>query len=241
LNALRGGVAVVTGGGTGVGAAIALALAAEKAKLCLVGRRLEPLESIAERARQLGGEATCHSADLASESDLSELSRKLTAELTRVDILVQNAGLYIPASIESGSLDNFDALYRTNVRAPFALAQALLPLLRACCGQIVFINSSAGLRARAHSVQYDATKHALKAIADSLRDEVNAEGVRVLSVYLGQTASEMQRRIHDIAGKLYRPELLLQPQDIASIILSALTLPRTAEVTDVHIRPMIKS
>jgi NADP-dependent 3-hydroxy acid dehydrogenase YdfG len=80
----------------------------------------------------------------------------------------------------------------------------------------------------------------LTAIANSLRAEVNAHGVRVLSIYLGRTASEMQQRIHEAEGKLYRPELLLQPEDIASVILNALSLPSTAEVTDIHIRPMRK-
>src|SRR5205823_14512582 len=114
----------------------------------------------------------------------------------------------------------------------------MLPMLRASRGQVVFVNSSSGIRAKPFSSQYDATKHALRALADSLRDEVNGDGIRVLSVYLGRTASEMQARIHATTNKPYRPELLLQPEDIAAIVLSALSLPRTAEVTDMHIRPM---
>ena len=108
--------------------------------------------------------------------------------------------------------------YQTNVRAPFVLTQALLPMLKARRGQVVFVNSSSGIVAKPMSSQYDSTKHALKAIADSLRGEVNAHGVRVLSVYLGRTASEMQERIHRIEEKPYRPELLLQPEDVASVI-----------------------
>ena len=124
---------------------------------------------------------------------------------------------------------------------PYALTQALLPMLKAQRGQVVFINSSSGIGAKPMTAQYDSTKHALKAIADSLRGEVNAHGVRVLSVYLGRTASEMQERIHQHEGKPYRPELLLQPADVASVIMNALNLPRTAEVTDIHIRPMMKT
>jgi NADP-dependent 3-hydroxy acid dehydrogenase YdfG len=91
------------------------------------------------------------------------------------------------------------------------------------------------------SSQYDATKHALKAIADSLRAEVNSYGVRVLSVYPGRTATDMQARIHKAEDRSYRPELLLQPADVASVILNALLVPRTAEVTDIHIRPLMKT
>jgi short-subunit dehydrogenase len=76
------------------------------------------------------------------------------------------------------------------------LTQALLPMLKAQQGQVVFINSSSALTAKPMTAQYDSTKHALKAIADSLRAEVNKHGVRVLSVYLGRTVSEMQERIH---------------------------------------------
>jgi NADP-dependent 3-hydroxy acid dehydrogenase YdfG len=91
------------------------------------------------------------------------------------------------------------------------------------------------------TAQYDSTKHALKALADSLRGEINRHGVRVLSVYLGRTASEMQEGIYRMEGRPYRPEILLQPDDVASVVVNALGLPRTAEVTDISIRPMIKS
>jgi NAD(P)-dependent dehydrogenase (short-subunit alcohol dehydrogenase family) len=135
---------------------------------------------------------------------------------------------------------DFDGQYRTNVRAPYVLTQALLPMLRSRQGQIVFINSSVGLNARAGVGQYAATKHALKALADSLREEVNAASVRVLSVFLGRTASPMQAGIHAAEGKAYHPERLLQPQDVAAVVLNALSLPRTAEVTDISIRPFMK-
>ncbi len=82
-----------------------------------------------------------------------------------------------------------------NVRAPYILTQALLPMLKARRGQVVFINSSSGIIAKPRSAQYDSTKHALEAIADSLRGEVNAHGVRVLSVYLERTVTKMQERI----------------------------------------------
>lgn len=241
MGALEGATAVVTGGGTGVGAAIALALAAARTHLCLVGRRIERLESVAATARDLDVRVRCYQADLGSESGPSELARQLTTDLPRIEVLVHNAAIFQPGPIDRVSAEVLDEHYRTNVRAPYMLTQALLPALKASSGQVVFINSSSGVRAKPFSAQYDATKHALRAIADSLRDEVNTDGVRVLSMYLGRTASDIQARIHASAGKPYRPELLLQPQDVASVMMSALMLPRTAEVTDIHVRPMIRS
>jgi NADP-dependent 3-hydroxy acid dehydrogenase YdfG len=241
VRAFEGRTAVITGGGTGVGAALALALAESGASICLIGRRLNVLEFVAAKVRNLGSEAACYSADISSNSGQLEVTQRLKGDLMYVDILVQNAAMYVSGSIEDADLSDFDKQYQTNVRAPYVLTQALLPMLKARHGQIVFINSSSGITAKPMSGQYDSTKHALKAIADSLRGEINAHGVRVLSVYLGRTASEMQERICQMEGKPYRPELLLQPDDIASVILNALSLPRSAEVTDIWIRPMIKS
>ena len=237
----EGRTAVITGGGTGVGAAVALALAKAGASIHLIGRRLDTLQSIAAKALSLGSQATCYSVDLAANSGQLELTQRLIRDFPHVDILIQNAATYAAGLIEFASLAEFDRQYQTNVRAPYILTQALLPMLKARRGQVVFINSSSGIIAKPMSAQYDSTKHALKAIADSLRGEVNAYGVRVLSVYLGRTASETQERIHQMEGKPYRPELLLQPADVASVILNALSLPSTAEVTDIHIRPMIKT
>jgi NADP-dependent 3-hydroxy acid dehydrogenase YdfG len=237
----EGTTALVTGGGTGVGAAIALALAQEGAALHLLGRRPQQLEAIASEAHRMGVAATCHRADLSVASEQPELVRQLGHDLPQLDFLIQNAAAHSAGPIECGNVAELDALYHTNVRAPYLLAQLLLPKLKARQGQIVFINSSSGQTAKPMSAQYDATKHALKAIADSLRGEVNQYGVRVLSIYLGRTATAMQAQIHEREGKQYQPELLLQPEDVASVVVNALRLPRTAEVTDVHIRPMIKS
>jgi NADP-dependent 3-hydroxy acid dehydrogenase YdfG len=132
--------------------------------------------------------------------------------------------------------------YHSNVRGYYALVQALLPLLRRRQGQVVFINSSVATRPSASGGgQYAAMQYALRAIADSLRDEVNPDGIRVLSVYLGRTATPRMAALFEKEGRAYRPELLIQPQDVATMVTMALRLPRTAEVTEIRIRPMTKS
>jgi NADP-dependent 3-hydroxy acid dehydrogenase YdfG len=237
----EGQTAVVTGAGTGVGAAIALALAGAGAAVHLIGRRVDMLEATAAKARDMGVEATSHAADLSTDCGQQKLTQQLAHDLHHVDVLVQNAATHSSEAIERANLKEFDTLFQTNVRAPYALTQALLPMLKARRGQIVFINSSSGLTAKPSTAQYDATKHALKAVADALRGEVNPHGIRVLSLYLGRTASPMQAQIHRMENRPYQPELLLQPEDVASVIVNVLSLPRTAEVTDIHIRPMIKT
>jgi NADP-dependent 3-hydroxy acid dehydrogenase YdfG len=238
--ALREQVAIITGASQGIGRSIAIALAQHQTIVCMVGRDRRTLEAA---ARAADGATSIHlvEADLTIDGDVDKVFRFVRDEFGRVDILVYSAGLYSRGTIASASVDDLDRLYRANVRAPFLLTQTLLPLLTANQGQIVFINSSQGVNTTAAMGQYGATKHALKGIADSLRQEVNHDGVRVLTVYPGRTATPLMESIAKLEGKTYRPELLMQPEDIAAVVLSALMLPRTAEVTEINIRPMAKA
>jgi NADP-dependent 3-hydroxy acid dehydrogenase YdfG len=240
MSTLHGRIAVVTGAGSGVGQAIAGALAAQGATLCLVGRTPATLEATACGVNHAKVPTRCYSTDLTHDGAVQALAEQLRRDWDAIDILVHSAGVHAMGKLEVAPVSELDLQYRTNVRAPYLLTQALLPLLRRRQGQVVFVNSSVGLAARGQIGPYAATKHALKAIADSFREEVNAEGLRVLSVYLGRTASPMQARIHAMEGKAYYPEYLLQPSDVAAVVLNALCLPRTAEVTDISIRPMHK-
>lgn len=233
-------VTVVTGASGTIGKAIALGLATRDAKICLVGRKLAALEAAAKDIQKSGGRAFCYPVDLSVDEELQVLMTHLQRDFDHVDVLVHSAAIIVLGQVEQSSLADFDSQYRVNIRAPYALSQGLLPMLRPCQGQIVFMNSSVWLNARAGIGQYAATKYALKAIADTLRDEVNASGIRVLSVFLGRTAGPMQVAIHGLESKIYDPERLLQPRDIATAVMNALSLPRTAEATDIHIRPLQK-
>jgi NADP-dependent 3-hydroxy acid dehydrogenase YdfG len=183
----------------------------------------------------------CYQVDLTADKEVRKIADLIQQDVGHLDMLIHSAGVISFGPLESAPIEEFDRQYRTNVRAPYALTQALLPLLRTRRGQIVFINSSAGLNASAIVGQYAATKHALKAVADSFRKEVNAEGLRVLSIYPGRTASPMQEAVFRKEGRKYRPELLMQPEDLASVVINALTLPRSAEITDINVRPLVKS
>jgi len=233
--------AIITGASSGVGHAIALGLAKEGAVLCLVSRKPEALTTIIERAHGFSPRVLCYQADLALDDDLEELITKLKRDCDRVDALIHCAGVISLGRMADASVEDLDSQYRTNVRAPYHLTQALLLLLRNSLGQVVFINSSVGRRALANMGQYAATKHALKAIADSLREEMNAEGVRVLNIFLGRTATPMQAKVHELEGREYRPESLVQPEDVASVVIHALSMPRTVEITEISMRPRIKS
>jgi NADP-dependent 3-hydroxy acid dehydrogenase YdfG len=232
---------VITGASSGIGHAIAHRLAKEGAVLCLVGRKLEALTEIQNKVEGLASRVLCYQADLTIEHELVELEDKLKRNCDRVDALIHSAGVISLGTMADSSVEDLDGQYRTNVRAPYHLTQALLPLLRKSLAQVVFINSSVAQRAPAKFGQYAATKHGLKAIADSFRDEINVEGVRVLSVYLGRTATPMQASVHEREGKEYYPESLVQPEDVASTVIHALHMPRTVEITDISMRPLCKA
>ncbi len=218
-----------------------MALSRQGVQLCLIGRNPITLAETVAACRQFS-RVTSFEIDLTVEENLKPLFLHLEREAGRLDILIHSAGAIHQAPMERARIEDFDVQYATNVRVPYVLTQRLLPLLTTARGQIVFINSSVGLVARRPEVgQYSATKHALKAIADSLREEVNPKGIRVLTVYLGRTATPMQEALYRQEGRVFHPEALLQPEDVASVVVHTLNLPPSAEVTDISIRPIIKA
>lgn len=234
-------VALIAGATSDIGRAIGLRLAADGAQLCVLGRDRRALEDLATSARGLTEKVFAYSMDLTSDASVRETIAQLGRDVGAVDVLVLSAGVFAMAAHDRAPIEDLDWQYQTNVRGPYLLVQGLLPMLRACRGQVVFVNSTVGLEARAGVGQYASTQHALRAIADTLRAEVNPDGVRVLNVYLGRTATARQARIFQQEGRPYAPELLVQPDDVAEIVVSALRLPRTVEVTSIRMRPLVKS
>jgi NADP-dependent 3-hydroxy acid dehydrogenase YdfG len=236
---LAGGDALVAGASQGIGRAIASALVDQGMRVWLVARRQEPLD---ELAATLGPRAMALAADLTdADQRAAVVDRVTSATGGRLDVLVLTAGLTHLGRMDEATIAELDEQLQGNVVAPYGLTQALLPTLRATEGQVVFVNSSAGKSANAGVGQYSASMHASAAMAASLRAEVNDDGIRVTVVHPGRTATPRQESIHRFEGRAYRPELLLQPDDVAEVLVAALRLPRTAELTELSIRPMRKS
>lgn len=227
---LRGQTALITGATGGIGAAVAEALAKEGVRLVLIGRDTERLNDLKTRTQ-----AEIIQADLTDDAQLLGVAVKVG----EIDLLIHSIGLFRGGPLETAPVKDLDDQYRVNVRVPYLLTQALLPSLIRRQGQVVFVNSGAGAApVRGSWGAYAATKHALRALADALRAEVNPKGVRVLTVFPGRTATAMQEEVHRFEGRPYDPSRFLQPEDVAAPLVQALRLPRTAELTDLHIRPM---
>lgn len=234
------GVALVTGSSGGTGRAVARALADQGMSLCLTGRDPGRLQDSAREIRSPAARIVVRQADLSTDGGIRGLVEDISTDFGRLDVLVHAAGTLCLGNIEAAGWEDLDQQYRVNLRAPFLLTKAFLPMLKASRGQLVFVNSTAGLAAGADNGLYAATKSALRSLSGSIRDHVNPLGIRVLSVYPGRMATPMQEAVHRFDGHPYEPESLLQPGDVANAIVAALDLPRTAEVTDIMLRPMKK-
>ncbi len=230
---------LVTGASGGVGGAIARLLGQEGATVCLGGRDRARLQQVA--AGIPGGRSRSYPADLTKDEEFETSVADVLRENPRVDGLIHCAAIIEMDEIAHASTRDFDRQLKINVVVPFRLTKRLLPSLLSSQGQVVFINSSVGLTSRPGMSQYAATKHALKALADGLRDECNPGGVRVCSIYLGATATPMQEEVRAQQDRGYNPDRLIQPHDVAGLVSSVLALPRTAEITDVTMRPMRKT
>lgn len=242
MMSLSGRLAIVSGASSGIGRACALALAAAGADLLLLGRDAERLQDAAAAARALPGAGTAAylAADLTADGAAAAVAER-AATLGEAAILVHSSGLYERAALAEAAIEALDRQYRANIRAPYRLTQALLPQLVRRQGDIVFINSTQGIAAAPEIGQFAATQHAMKAVADALRGEINEAGVRVVTLHAGRTATPRQARIFSGEGRIYRPELLMQPEDVAAMVAATIALPRTAEVTSVVMRPMRQS
>ncbi|WP_129842628.1 SDR family oxidoreductase [Streptomyces sp. RFCAC02] len=223
---------LITGAGSGIGAALARRLAERGEDLWLWARdagRARELEKHFPGARTLVG-------DLGEPERLSwALGHQSPPD--RIDGLVHCAGVAELGPVGDLTPAVWRATLAANLVAPAELTRLLLPQVRAARGHVVFVNSGAGLRANPEWSAYAASKHGLRALADALRGEEAANGVRVTSVYPGRTATPMQEKIHQQEGKAYDPDRWMTADDVATTVLTALDLPRGAEVTDLTVRP----
>jgi short-subunit dehydrogenase len=219
---------LLTGAGSGIGNVLAARLLERGDDLVLLARS-------AERAHDLrqdlpGAEVLV--ADLSWPESVEALDLP-----ERLDSVVHAAGVVDLGTVGELSVDAWASQLRVNLVAPAALTRVALPALRRARGTVVFVNSGAGLTAHPRWSAYAASKHGLRALADALRAEEAAAGVRVTSVFPGRTATPMQARVHQQEGKDYDPDRWIRPETVVDAILHVLDLPEDATIPDVVIRP----
>lgn len=223
---------LITGAGSGIGAAVARRLYERGDDLVLLARNAGRAKELA--ARYEGARTLV--ADLADPDRISwALGQQPMPD--HLDSLLHIAGVVDLGPIVELRPKTWHQQLNANLISPAELTRLFLPQLRAARGHVLFVNSGAGMNAHAQWGAYAASKHGLKALADALRHEEHGNGVRVTSVYPGRTASPMQVKVHSQEGKEYDESRWIHPDSVAATILTAIDLPRDAEINDLTVRP----
>lgn len=233
---LAGKVALVTGASSGIGRALARALAAEGCRLALVARSRERLEAV---AAEIGPGHLVLAADLTDAGAVEAAAARALSHFGQVDILLANAGLYIPGEVAEGDADKWDELLAVNVAGTFRLVRALLPAMIARqAGDVVLTSSISGHQAIPWEPIYSASKHAVQAFAHGLRRQVMKNGLRVGTVAPGVVLNELwgYRDEAAIAAKVAAREGL-KSEDVADAVLFMLTRPANVTIRDLVILP----
>jgi len=224
MNRLEGKTALVTGGSRGIGRASAIALAREGARVLVHYVRGKPeAEDIVSEIIRGGGRGQSVPADLEAPSGPHELAKQVRAIVgERLDVLVSNAGISIPASIEDTTIEDFDRLFAVNTRAPFFLIQQLLPVLAE--GSSVIVNTSLA----AHAViegrtAYSMSKGALDTMVKHFAQTLGARGIRVNAVAPGIVETDMSGFAKSEQGRKFAADIqalkrVAQPDDIGDVI-----------------------
>ncbi|WP_034090068.1 SDR family oxidoreductase [Streptacidiphilus albus] len=226
------GTHLITGAGSGIGAAVA-------ARLAERGEELWFLVRDAKRAAQLKAQFPGSNTLIGDLSAPDRLSWALgqQAQPVELDSLLHIAGVVQLGTVGDLTTKVWNETLAVNLIAPAELTRLFLPTLRVSRGHVVFVNSGAGLTASAEWGVYAASKFGLRGLADSLRAEEHGNGVRVTTVYPGRTATAMQQRVRSQEGLPYDADAYIAPESIATTVLTALDLPRDAEITELTVRP----
>lgn len=220
-------VALITGGTRGIGRAIAEELSTTHH--LLIGGR--DATAVAATVAELPSAAP-FVADLADE----ESTAAAATGIDRLDVLVHSAGTGGKRRVEDMTRAGWRDLMELNVIAVADLTRLLLPALHATNGLVVMINSGAGLHV-VGSPAYSASKYALRALADGLREDERGR-LRVTSIYPGRVDTAMQRRAQTAAGRAYDPSEHLRPESVAKVVRTAVDATPEGMVEDIFLRPI---
>lgn len=246
---LNGTVALVTGASSGIGEATARALAAQGAKLALVARRRDRLESLANALKKDGHEALVIEADITHQNQAEAAIEKAASHFGRLDTLVNNAGVMLLGPAVGAPLEEWERMVDLNVKGLLYCAHAAMPYLLEAAedsprkvADLVNISSTAGRIARAGGAVYNLTKFGVGAFSEALRQEVTRRHVRVSLVEPGVVKTELQSHLRpeireNLMKRFENVGDWLQADDIANAIEYIVTRPRHVAINEMLVRP----
>ena len=240
---IKGQVAIVTGASSGIGYATALAIAKAGAKVVAGARRKERLEQLQKEIEKAGGECIAVACDVTKRSDCENLIDAAIKKWNKIDILVNNAGLMPLSFVKNLKVDEWDRMVDVNIKGVLYCTAATIPhLLKQKSGHIVNVSSIAGRVVFPAGSVYCATKYAVRAFSEGLRQELSTRNnIRVTTIEPGVVATELTDTITDksleVFVKSVKEMQALKAEDIANSILFAVESPPHMSVNEITIRP----
>jgi len=232
---LEGKVAIITGASQGIGRAMSLALSQNGVNVVLAARNEERLAELQREIAGGGAEALVVKTDVKSIDDCKHLTQRALDVYGQIDILVNSAGLGLGGGgpIELSDPVEVADMVQVNVLGIYHCTYAVLPTMKDKReGYIINISSVAGITSFPASPMYAATKAAVKAFSDGLRNQVQDHGIRVTTVYPGQTDTPMLARFsEDERGRF------LKPEEVAKVMIHVLSYPKNVSINEIVIRP----
>ena len=232
-------VIVITGASSGIGEATAKMLAKD-CQLVLAARREDRLKTLVEEIKTMGGEATYQVTDVAVRDQVEALAKFALDTYGQIDVWINNAGIMPQAWMKEKKVEEWDAMIDVNIKGTLYGIGAVLPTMRAKkSGQIINVSSVQGLVVSPGMVVYSATKFAVRAITEGLRQEVAADHdkLRITGIYPGAIATEL---IGTLDGDLkqYYEQNAIPPKRVALAIKNAIEMPEDTGLNDLVIRPI---
>ena len=241
-------MALVTGASSGIGEATARALADAGAAVALVARRRDRLEALTEEIGEAGGRALVVEADITDQDQAVGAVEQAVAELGRLDIVVNNAGVMLLGPMADAPTEEWDRMIDVNLKGLLYVTHAVTPHLKAAAADssrgvadLVNISSVAGRKVRAGMGVYNLTKHGVGAVSEALRQELTTESVRTTIIEPGIVATELTDHIREELREGVKAAIgqiePLRAEDIADSILWAVTRPAHVSVNEILIQP----
>jgi NAD(P)-dependent dehydrogenase (short-subunit alcohol dehydrogenase family) len=243
LGPMAGRVALVSGASSGLGRATAVALAQAGADVALLARGQPDLEQAAAEVERAGRRALVLVADLADAQALTGAVARVVEAFGRVDVLVNAAGTDVPAPVAELAVSDWDRVLAVNLRAPFVLAKAAFPHMRAAGGgTVVNVSSVAGKRGWANAAAYCASKFGLTGLTQALAAEGRAHGIRACMLYPGAMATSWgvwspDERERAQGGRPPASEAL-PPQEVAALVVWIVTAPAELVLNEAVVSPL---
>lgn len=239
MTGIRDKVVLITGASSGIGAALAIELAAAGARVVIGARRKDRLDALTAEIEASGGTVRSRTVDVTNRSNVEAFVAMAMTEFGRIDVLVNNAGVMPLSPMASLKVDEWDRMIDVNIKGVLYGIAAVLPIMnRQQSGQIVNVSSIGGLAVSPTAAVYCATKYAVRAISDGLRQENTR--LRVTCVYPGVVESELADTITDPATAeamvAYR-SIALKPEAIARAILHVIAQPEDVDTSEIVVRP----